>query len=536
MRSRCPPGANDPSATTAGGDPGRYTLGVSEERTALRLECITKEYPLVRANDCISFDVRWGEVHAVVGENGAGKTTLMKIVYGMVRPDGGRIYVDGRPAEIRSPADAIRLGIGMVHQHFMLVDVFTVLENIVLGHEPRKGGAIDLEAARRSVQALLREVGFDLDLDARVEELPVGLQQRVEILKTLYREAKILILDEPTAVLTPQEAGELFRFLRGFVARGNTVIFISHKLAEVMEVSDRVTVIRDGRVVGTVDTPKTSVAELARMMVGREVILTVQKTPPRPGEVLLSVADLWVEEAGKKPRVAGVNLEVRAGEIVGIAGVEGNGQSELVEAITGLRPYRGTVRYQGEVIARPDARRVREHRVSHIPEDRNARGLVLDFSTRDNLILGDHYRAPFVDRYGFFRDAVIDDYARGVVETYDVRPRSIHLSARHYSGGNAQKIIVGRELYRKPRILIAAQPTRGVDIGAIEFIHKQIVEARDQGMAVLLVSADLNEVMSLADRILVMFEGRIVGEVRPEEATEERLGLLMAGITEGAPA
>ncbi len=536
MRSRCPPGANDPSATTAGGDPGRYTLGVSEERTALRLECITKEYPLVRANDCISFDVRWGEVHAVVGENGAGKTTLMKIVYGMVRPDGGRIYVDGRPAEIRSPADAIRLGIGMVHQHFMLVDVFTVLENIVLGHEPRKGGAIDLEAARRSVQALLREVGFDLDLDARVEELPVGLQQRVEILKTLYREAKILILDEPTAVLTPQEAGELFRFLRGFVARGNTVIFISHKLAEVMEVSDRVTVIRDGRVVGTVDTPKTSVAELARMMVGREVILTVQKTPPRPGEVLLSVADLWVEEAGKKPRVAGVNLEVRAGEILGIAGVEGNGQSELVEAITGLRPYRGTVRYQGEVIARPDARRVREHRVSHIPEDRNARGLVLDFSTRDNLILGDHYRAPFVDRYGFFRDAVIDDYARGVVETYDVRPRSIHLSARHYSGGNAQKIIVGRELYRKPRILIAAQPTRGVDIGAIEFIHKQIVEARDQGMAVLLVSADLNEVMSLADRILVMFEGRIVGEVRPEEATEERLGLLMAGITEGAPA
>jgi len=536
VRSRCPPGANDPSATTAGGDPGRYTLGVSEERTALRLECITKEYPLVRANDCISFDVRWGEVHAVVGENGAGKTTLMKIVYGMVRPDGGRIYVDGRPAEIRSPADAIRLGIGMVHQHFMLVDVFTVLENIVLGHEPRKGGAIDLEAARRSVQALLREVGFDLDLDARVEELPVGLQQRVEILKTLYREAKILILDEPTAVLTPQEAGELFRFLRGFVARGNTVIFISHKLAEVMEVSDRVTVIRDGRVVGTVDTPKTSVAELARMMVGREVILTVQKTPPRPGEVLLSVADLWVEEAGKKPRVAGVNLEVRAGEILGIAGVEGNGQSELVEAITGLRPYRGTVRYQGEVIARPDARRVREHRVSHIPEDRNARGLVLDFSTRDNLILGDHYRAPFVDRYGFFRDAVIDDYARGVVETYDVRPRSIHLSARHYSGGNAQKIIVGRELYRKPRILIAAQPTRGVDIGAIEFIHKQIVEARDQGMAVLLVSADLNEVMSLADRILVMFEGRIVGEVRPEEATEERLGLLMAGITEGAPA
>ena len=507
-----------------------------ETKSALRLSCITKEYPLVRANDCISFDVRWGEVHAVVGENGAGKTTLMKIVYGMVRPDAGEIFVDGRRVEIHSPSDAIRLGIGMVHQHFMLVDVFTVLENIVLGQEPKRGGGLDLEAARRSVRALLEEVGFELDLDARVEELPVGLQQRVEILKTLYRKARILILDEPTAVLTPQEASELFRFLRGFVARGNTVIFISHKLAEVMEVSDRVTVIRDGKVVGTVETPKTSIAELARMMVGREVILTVEKRPATPGEPLLVVEDLWVEEAGKKPRVAGVSLSVHAGEIVGIAGVEGNGQSELVEALTGLRPYRGTVRYEGEVILRPDARRVREHRVSHIPEDRNARGLVLDFTTRDNIILGDHYRSPFVDRYGFFRDPTIDEYARGVVETYDVRPRSIRLSARHYSGGNAQKIIVGRELYRKPRILIAAQPTRGVDIGAIEFIHKRIVEARDQGMAVLLVSADLNEVMSLADRILVMFEGKIVGEVRPEEATEEKLGLLMAGVTEAATA
>ncbi len=503
---------------------------------ALELKCITKRYPLVLANDCISFDVRWGEVHAVVGENGAGKSTLMKIVYGMVRPDAGEIYVGGKKAEIHSPADAIRLGIGMVHQHFMLVEVFTVLENIVLGNEPRRGPRLDLESARREVAALLKEIGFELDLDARIEDLPVGLQQRVEILKTLYRKARILILDEPTAVLTPQEASELFRFLREFVARGNTVIFISHKLAEVMEVSDRVTVIRDGRVVGTVETPKTSIEELARMMVGREVILTVEKRPASPGEPLLVVEDLRVEEAGKKPRVDGVSLEVRAGEIVGIAGVEGNGQTELVEAITGLRPYRGTVRYEGEVIAVPDARRVREHRVSHIPEDRNARGLVLDFSTRDNVILGDHYKPPFVDRLGFFRDLEIDRYAREVVDTYDVRPRSIHLSARHYSGGNAQKIIVGRELHRRPKILIAAQPTRGVDIGAIEFIHKRIVEARDQGMAVLLVSADLNEVMSLADRILVMFEGRIVGEVRPEEATEEKLGLLMAGVTEAATA
>ena len=504
---------------------------------ALELKCITKRYPLVLANDCISLDVRWGEVLAVVGENGAGKSTLMKIVYGMVKPDKGEIYVDGQRVEIRSPADAIAHGIGMVHQHFMLVEVFTALENIVLGAEPRKGMAIDFAAARAAVLALMREVGFEVDLDARIEELPVGLQQRVEILKALYRKARILILDEPTAVLTPQEAKELFRFLREYVAQGNAVIFISHKLEEVMEVSDRVTVIRDGRVVGTVRTAETSLAELARMMVGREVVLTVQKPPAEPGEVLLEVESLRVEEAGKKPRVDGVSLKVRAGEIVGIAGVEGNGQTELVEAITGLRPYSGEVRYEGEVIARPDPRRVREHRVSHIPEDRNARGLVLDFPTRDNIILGDHYRPPFVDAFGFFRDPEIDRYATEVVETYDVRPRSIHLSARNYSGGNAQKIIVGRELHRRPRILIAAQPTRGVDIGAIEFIHQQIVDAaRKKGMAVLLVSADLNEVMSLSDRILVMFEGRIVGEVRPEEATEERLGLLMAGVTEAATA
>jgi len=498
---------------------------------ALELKCITKRYPLVLANDCISFDVRWGEVHAVVGENGAGKSTLMKIVYGMVKPDRGEIWVDGKRADIRSPADAIALGIGMVHQHFMLVDVFTVLENVLLGGEPKKGLAIDIDMARRTVAELLEEIGFELDLDARIEDLPVGLQQRVEILKTLYRKARILILDEPTAVLTPQESTELFRFLRSFVARGNAVVFISHKLGEVMEVSDRVTVIRDGRVVGTVETKETSPPELARMMVGREVILTVDKKPAEPGDALLSVEDLWVEEAGKKPRVAGVSFQVRAGEIVGIAGVEGNGQSELVEAITGLRPYRGLIRYQGEVITRPDARRVREHRVSHIPEDRNARGLVLDFPTRDNVILGDHHRHPFTDTMGFFRDPEIDRYAQEVVETFDVRPRSIQLSARHYSGGNAQKIIVGRELSRKPKILIAAQPSRGVDIGAIEFIHQRIVEARDQGMAVLLVSADLNEVMNLSDRILVMFEGKIVGEVRPEETNEEEMGLLMAGIT-----
>ncbi|HGY08431.1 MAG TPA: ABC transporter ATP-binding protein [Oceanithermus profundus] len=496
---------------------------------ALELNNITKRYPLVLANDHVSLGVKWGEVLALVGENGAGKSTLMKIVYGLVKPDEGEIFVDGRPAEIHNPADAIALGIGMVHQHFMLVDTLSVLDNVILGMEPKSGPAIDYASARKRVTRLIEELGFDLDPDAIIEDLPVGAQQRVEILKTLYRNAKILILDEPTAVLTPQEVEELFKFLREFAEKGHAIILITHKLDEVMEVSDRVTVIRDGKVVGTVNTPETSVAELARMMVGREVILTVQKKPAEPGEVVLEAEDLHVEGPGHRPRLDGVSLQVRAGEVVGIAGVEGNGQTELVEVITGLRPFKGTLRYNGEAV-HPSARRVREWGVSHIPEERNDRGLILEFPTRYNIILGDHYRPPFAGFLGFFNDGVINDYAEGVVERFDVRPRSIHLIGRRYSGGNAQKIIVGRELARNPKLLVAAQPTRGVDIGAIEFIHQNIVEARDQGMAVLLVSADLNEVMSLSDRILVMYEGRIVGEVLPDEVTEEQIGLLMAGL------
>ena len=419
---------------------------------ALELNNITKRYPLVLANDHISLGVKWGEVLALVGENGAGKSTLMKIVYGLVRPDEGEIFVNGRRVEIHDPADAIALGIGMVHQHFMLVDTLSVLDNVILGMEPKAGPAIDYAAARKRVVELIEELGFDLDPDAIIEDLPVGAQQRVEILKTLYRDAKILILDEPTAVLTPQEVEELFKFLREFAEKGHAIILITHKLDEVMQVSDRVTVIRDGKVVGTVNTPETSVAELARMMVGREVILTVQKKPAEPGEVVLEAEDLRVEGAGHRPRLDGVSFQVHAGEVVGIAGVEGNGQTELVEVITGLRPFKGTLRYNGEAV-HPSARKVREWGVSHIPE-----------------------------------------------------------------------------LARNPKLLVAAQPTRGVDIGAIEFIHQNIIEARDQGMAVLLVSADLNEVMSLSDRILVMYEGRIVGEVRPDEVTEEQIGLLMAGL------
>ncbi|MEN9221419.1 MAG: ABC transporter ATP-binding protein [Thermostichus sp. BF3_bins_97] len=515
--------------------------GSHPNEIALQLQGITKRYPLVLANDHIDLDVRWGEILALMGENGAGKSTLMKIVYGLVSPDEGSIYVDGQPVRIQSPTDAIRLGIGMVHQHFMLVDPLTVVENVILGAEPGNRLQVDFRQARAQVAQVIAEMGFDLDPDARIEELPVGLQQRVEILKTIYRKARILILDEPTAVLTPQEATELFAFLRRFTQQGGAVIFISHKLKEVLQISDRITVIRDGKVVATVPTAETHTQELARLMVGREVNLTVEKDVDWPGAgesgapatVLLDVQDVWVEIPGRKPAVAGVSFQVRSGEIVGIAGVEGNGQTELVEAITGLRSYRGQIRYGSSALS-PSARQVRHWGLSHIPEDRNVRGLVLDFSTRDNLILGDHHQKPYTGWLGFFNEDSITQHAEKVVDTFDVRPRSISLTARRYSGGNAQKIIVGRELSCGPRVLVAAQPTRGVDVGAIEAIHRRMVQARAQGMAVLLVSADLNEVISLADRILVLHEGRIAGELSPAEATEERLGLLMGGIPDAS--
>ena len=492
---------------------------------ALVLKGITKRFPLVLANDHIDLELLWGEVLALVGENGAGKSTLMKIVYGLQPPDEGRMWVDGNPYRPQSPKDAIRAGIGMIHQHFMLVEPFTVLENLILGLEPGSPLRMDLSRARREALALMEALGFHAPLDEKVENLPVGLQQRVEILKALYRKARILILDEPTAVLTPQEAEELFRFLRAYVAQGHAAIFISHKLKEVLQVSDRTTVIRDGKVVGTVRTRETSLEELAQMMVGREVVLQVGKTPARPGEVVLKVENLTA-----LPRLKGVSFHVRSGEIVGIAGVEGNGQTELVEALTGLRPYTGRALYLNEPLP-PTARGVREKGVSHIPEDRNQRGLVLDFTTRENAILGDHHRPPFRGPLDFLQPEAVERHAKTLVERFDVRPRSTGLVARRYSGGNAQKIVVGRELLRKPRLLIAAQPTRGVDIGAIEAIHKELIRARDEGLAVLLVSADLTEILSLSDRILVMYEGRIAGELTPEEATEERLGLLMAGVT-----
>ncbi|WP_084049235.1 ABC transporter ATP-binding protein [Deinococcus hopiensis] len=495
---------------------------------ALELRGITKRFPLVLANDNISMQVRWGSVHALCGENGAGKSTLMKIVYGAQPPTSGEIVVDGEVVNLSDPSQAIARGIGMVFQHFMLVDTLTVTENVILGAEPKAGGAINYGAARKRVAELIKQFNFDLNPDALVGDLPVGLQQKVEILKTLYRGARILILDEPTAVLTPSETDELFAFLKNqYAASGNAVIFISHKLHEVLHISDTISVIRDGKMIGTIPSQGATTETLAKMMVGRDVTLKVQKSLPRPGEVALDVRGVTVKgEHGNA--VNNVSFQVRAGEIVGIAGVEGNGQSELVEAITGLLSVSGgEITYLGR--RAHGVREVEASGLSHVPEDRNERGLVLDMTTAENYILGEHDRPPFAGPLGFLRLDAIEDNARKLSEQFDVRPRSTSLQAGRYSGGNAQKLIVAREMRKGPKILVASQPTRGVDIGAIEFIHAQIVAARDQGLAVLLISADLGEVMNLSDRILVMYEGEVVGEVDAATATETQLGLLMTG-------
>ncbi|MDQ3460970.1 MAG: ABC transporter ATP-binding protein [Deinococcota bacterium] len=499
--------------------------------TAVAMQGVSKRFPLVLANDRVDFSVSWGEVHALIGENGAGKSTLMKILYGLQEPDEGRILVDGREVTIRSAKDAIHLGIGMVHQHFMLVEPLTVAENMVLGAEPRLGPSLDYRVARKRTRALIERFGFDIDPRTRVRDLPLGLQQQVEILKALYRDARILIMDEPTAVLTPQETKGLFAFLRDFAAQGNAVVFISHKLGEVMEICDRMSVMRDGKMIGTALRANTDQRQLATMMVGREVILKVVKEAHAPGRVVLELAGVTVTGAlAQKNVVDGVSFTLRAGEVLGVAGIEGNGQSELVEAVTGLRPVaEGRILLAGRDVTAVSARARRESGLSHIPEDRNARGLVTSFSSAMNAILGDHYRPPFAGRFGFIDERAVESYARRLIEAYDVRPPSTSVTAANLSGGNAQKLIVARELERGPKLLIASQPTRGVDIGAIEFIHKQIITARDAGLAVLLVSADLSEVMNLSDRILVMFEGRVMGELSQAEADPETLGLLMAG-------
>lgn len=517
-------------------------IAPTEERDipyAVEMRNISKAWPGVVANDHVNLTVRKGEIHALVGENGAGKTTLMNILYGLIHPDSGEILINGQPAHISGPRDAIRLKIGMVHQHFMLIPPLTIAENIVLGHEPSSiVSTYDVKRARETILKLSKQYGLPIDPDVLVEKLSVGLQQRVEILKILYRAADILILDEPTGVLTPQETFELFGVLRGLVGQGKTIIFITHKLREVLELSDNITVLRRGKNAGTLVTSKTNQAEIARMMVGREVLLRVNKTPAHPGPVILHVEDLHALSDRGLEVLHGVSFDVHAGEILGIAGVEGNGQSELVEAITGMRKVtQGKMTLSENKDGQPgktqditfmNAREERRVGLAHIPEDRRGSGLVLADSIADNLILG-RQRWPQFSRNGvvlLLRNIVA--WARKLIKEFDVRTPSTEVSARSLSGGNQQKIIVAREFSANPTALIASQPTRGVDIGAIEFIHRRIIEQRDAGKAVLLISAELDEIRSLSDRIAVIYEGKIV-DIVSSEATEEQLGILMTG-------
>ncbi len=496
----------------------------------LSLRGITKRFGGVVANDHIDITVEPGTIHAIVGENGAGKSTAMRIAYGFYTADAGEILINGSPQRIQRPLDAIALGIGMVHQHFMLVDTMTVAENIVLGAESGSALALDVEQSAARIRALSEAFRLSVDPHALIETLSVGQQQRVELLKALYRNAQLLILDEPTAVLTPQEVEEFFVILRGMREQGKTIVIITHKLGEVLAISDDVTVMRDGKVVGRVKTKETSAAELARLMVGREVLLQVDKPPAKPGNIMLSVRHLSVG-SGANRILKDVSLDVRAGEIVGIAGVEGNGQRELIESIAGLidpAHVSGEIALEGTSLLGMDARARRELGIAHIPEDRHRRGLLLDFPLDENSILGVHYRPP-VASGAMLNDREIRRRTADIIRRFDVRPPNPDLLARALSGGNQQKLIIGREFELKPRLLLVAQPTRGVDIGAIEFIHRKLVELRDAGCAVLLVSAELEEVMSLSDRLLVIRDGRIAGEVDPASAKPADIGILMTG-------
>jgi ABC-type uncharacterized transport system ATPase subunit len=500
-----------------------------EAAPVLEMRGITKRFPGVVADDHVDFDLRQGEVHALLGENGAGKSTLMNILYGLYRPDDGEILLNGQRVVFHSAKDAIDRGIGMVHQHFMLIPVMTVAENIVLEVEPTKAGVLlDYDAAVERVRELSTRFGLAVNPKAKVGSISVGQQQRVEILKALYRGAKILILDEPTAVLTPQEAGELFEIVKSLQAEGTSIIFISHKLKEVLEIADRITVLRRGKKIDTIPREGATEDGLAQMMVGRTVLLRVEKTKPATGDVLLEVRDLSVSDERGLPVVRDVSLEVRAGEIVGLAGVEGNGQSELIEAITGLRGRdSGEVVVAGEVISHPTARRMLDAGVGHIPEDRQRRGLVLEFSIAENIALHD-YNQPPASRFGWLFPRRLVQRARELIREFDVRGGGPQTRAAALSGGNQQKLVAAREVARDPKVLIAAQPTRGLDVGAIEYLHRRLIEERDEGRAILLVSLELDEVLSLSDRILVMYEGQIVAE-HASGATEEEIGIEMLG-------
>jgi simple sugar transport system ATP-binding protein len=502
---------------------------MAEADIVLELRGITKRFPGVLANDNVDFDLRKGEVHALLGENGAGKSTLMSILYGLYHPDEGEILVHGEAVQMSTPKEAIERGIGMVHQHFMLIPVMTVAENIVLAEEPTTAGILlDFKEAQRQVEDIAARFRFDIDPDARIENISVGQQQRVEILKALYRKADILILDEPTAVLTPQEAQELFAILKGLVADGMSIIFISHKLNEVLEIADRVTVLRRGKKIETLPAAGATEESLASLMVGRDVLLRVDKTPAQPGEPLLAVEDLRVLDDRELPAVRGVTFDVRAGEIVGIAGVDGNGQTELVEALTGLRHVEsGRFTVDAEDLTGAGTNRILDAGVGHIPEDRHRRGLVLDFSLAENIALHEFDKRPN-SRFGWLRPGRLVERATKLIAEYDVRGGGPHTLAKSLSGGNQQKVVVAREVGSDPRVLIAAQPTRGLDVGAIEFVHRRLIEERDEGRAVLLVSLELDEILSLSDRILVMYEGEIAAEFA-DGVSEEECGIAMLG-------
>ncbi len=496
---------------------------------ALEMRGITKRYPGVVANDGIDLDVRPGEIHALLGENGAGKSTLMNILYGLAVPDEGQILLDGAPVEIQGPADAIARGISMVHQHFMLIPVLTVADNILLGEEAMANPVfLDRNEARRQIRALGAQFGFEVDPDARIENLSVGWQQRVEILKALYRKARILVLDEPTAVLTPQETEEIFAVLRRLADEGHSIIFISHKLYEVLAIADRITVIRRGKVVGQRIPSETNEDDLAELMVGRNVQLTVDRGTSHPTEPVLEVVGLRIKDDRGREVVRGIDLEVRAGEILGIAGVAGNGQDELVEALTGLRkPSDGTVRLSGTDVTGWRPRRLYEAGLGHIPGDRHRFGMIMSFSLEDNLVLSSYYREPFARR-SIRQEKAIDDWAISCIERFDIRTQSRDAAADTMSGGNQQKAVVAREFSGQTSFLVLDQPTRGIDVGSIEFIHKQTIAKRDAGTAILLVSAELDEVLELSDRIAVMYRGEIVAMLDGRTADKEQVGLLMA--------
>ena len=492
---------------------------------------IRKEFPGIVANDNITLQLRRGEIHALLGENGAGKSTLMSVLFGLYQPEAGQIKKNGEVVKINNPNDATALNIGMVHQHFKLVDVFTVLDNIILGAEDTKFGFLQKKVARQKVQELSEKYKLHVDLDAKIEDITVGMQQRTEILKMLYRDNEILIFDEPTAVLTPQEIDELMEIMRGFAKEGKSILFITHKLNEIMAVADRCTVLRKGKYIGTVDIKDTNKQQLSDMMVGRPVQLEVQKEPAQPGDVILDVKNLTVaSKTSKKNAVNDISFQVRAGEIVCIAGIDGNGQTEMVYGLTGLeKTSAGHITLCGKDISKASIFKRSQAGISHIPEDRHKHGLVLDDSLENNIVL-QKFREPEFQKFGFIKRESVREYAEKIIGQYDVRSgQGAITTTRSMSGGNQQKAIIGRELDRENPLLIAVQPTRGLDVGAIEYIHSQLVAQRDAGKAVLLVSLELDEVMNVSDRILVMYEGEIVGELDPKTTTVQELGLYMAG-------